>query len=121
MSKGVIFQKLCATGGDIIQFIPLVRAFYAFEFPLFYSHHNREGNVTIIPFTMGTHQGDPLGGAPFTLAHFKGLCFIINHFPFYIFPSIVNDIHIIGPFSIVSSAYEHFQTELCSTGLSIQP
>jgi hypothetical protein len=25
-----------------------------------------------------------------------------------LFPSIVDDIHIIGPFSIVSFAYEHF-------------
>ncbi len=33
--------------------------------PLFYSHHNREGDVTIIPSAMGTHQSDPLGGALF--------------------------------------------------------
>jgi hypothetical protein len=60
MSKRVIFEELHATGGDIIQFIPFVRAFYAFKSPLFYSHCNREGDVTIIPFAMGTHQGDPL-------------------------------------------------------------
>ncbi len=102
MSKGVIFEKLCVTCGDIIQFIPLVRAFYAFEFPLFYSHHNCESNVTIIPFTMGIRQGDPLGRALFTLAHFKTLCFIVNHFPSYLFPYIINDTHIINPFSIVS-------------------
>jgi hypothetical protein len=55
MSKIVIFQKLRATSGDIIQLIPFVYAFYAFESPLFYSHHNRENEGTIIPFAMGTH------------------------------------------------------------------
>jgi hypothetical protein len=54
MSKGVIFQKLHAAGGNFIQFIPFVRAFYAFESPLFYSHHNCESNIIIIPFIMGT-------------------------------------------------------------------
>jgi hypothetical protein len=63
MSKGVIFQELRATGEDIIQLVPFVHTFYAFESLMFYSHRNREGDVTIIPFAMGTHQGDPLKGA----------------------------------------------------------
>jgi hypothetical protein len=33
MSGGVIFQELCEIGGNIIQFIPFVHAFYAFEYP----------------------------------------------------------------------------------------
>jgi hypothetical protein len=112
MLRGVIFQKLCATNGDIIQFIPFVHTFYAFESPLFYSHHNREGDVIIIPFAMGTHQGHPLNGALFALAHFRALLSIINHFPFCLFPSI-------GPSPIVSSRYEHFQMNLYVIGLSI--
>jgi hypothetical protein len=60
VSKRVIFQKLHAIGGNIIQFIPFVRAFYAFEFPLFYNCCNHEGDVIVIPFAMGTPQGDPL-------------------------------------------------------------
>jgi hypothetical protein len=52
VSKRVIFQKLRVTNGDIMQLIPFVHAFYAFESPLFYSHHNREGDVTIILSTM---------------------------------------------------------------------
>jgi hypothetical protein len=42
--------------------MPFVRAFYAFESLLFYSHRNRESDVIIIPSAMGIHQGDPLGG-----------------------------------------------------------
>jgi hypothetical protein len=75
----------------------------------------------IISFAMGTHQGDPLRGALFVLIHFKALCFIVNHFPFCLFPSIVDDIHIRGPLSIVLFIYEHFKTKLCVIGLFPQP
>jgi hypothetical protein len=63
--KGLIFQELYVACGDIIQHIPFVHAFYAFVSPLFYTHHNRESNVMVIPSAMETHQGDPLGGALF--------------------------------------------------------
>jgi hypothetical protein len=88
--------------------MPFVCSFYAFEFVLFYNHYNHDGDVMVIPFAMGTCQGDPLGGALFVLFHLRALCSIISHFPFCLFPSIVDDIHIIGPPSIVSFAYEHF-------------
>jgi hypothetical protein len=62
----------------------------------------------MIPFAMGTHQGDPLGGALFALTHFRALSSIVSCFPSYLFSSIVDDTHIIGPPSIVSFEYEHF-------------
>jgi hypothetical protein len=71
---------------------------------------------------MGTQQGDPLGEGPlFALAHFKVLSFTVSHFPFCLFPSIIDDTHIIGPLSIVSYAYEYFQIKLHVIGFSIQP
>jgi len=81
VSKGVIFQELHVASGDIIHFIPFVRAFYVFVSPLFYSHCNHESKVLIIPSTMETCQGDPLGGALFVLVHFKVLCFTTGYFP----------------------------------------
>jgi hypothetical protein len=74
MSRGAIFQNLCIIGRDIIQFIPFVYAFYAFEFLLFYNNCNHEGDVTVIPFAMGIRQGDFLGGALLALVHFRALC-----------------------------------------------
>jgi hypothetical protein len=68
---------------------------------------------------MGIHQGELLGGALFVLAHFRALRSTINHFPSCLFPSIVDDIHIIDPLSIVSSTYEHFQIELRAMSLYI--
>jgi hypothetical protein len=54
MSKGVILQEFHIIGGDIMQFILFVHAYYAFESPLFYNHYNHEGDIIIIPSTMGT-------------------------------------------------------------------
>jgi hypothetical protein len=121
MSKGVIFQKLCVINRDINQLFFFVRAFHAFEYLLFYSHHSHESNLLIIPSTMKTHQGNPLGGALFALAHFRALRSIVCNFPSCLFLSIANAIHIIGPLSIISSAYEHFETKFYAIGLSIHP
>ncbi len=120
VSKRVIFQELHVVNGDIIQLIPFVCAFYAFEFPLFYNHHNRESDVMVIPSTTGTHQSDPLGRALFALIHFEALCSITNHFPFCLSPSIGNDTHIINLPSIVSPAYEQFRIEFYVINLFIQ-
>jgi hypothetical protein len=67
------------------KFIPFVHAFYSFEYPLFYSHHNCEGEVIVTQFAMGTRQGDPFGRALFVLAHFKTLQSITNHSPPFFF------------------------------------
>jgi hypothetical protein len=69
---------------------------------------------------MGIHQGEPLGGALFALVHFRALCSTTSRFPSSLFPFNADDTHIIGPPSIVSLAYEHFQTELRMISLSIQ-
>jgi hypothetical protein len=103
-----------------MRFIPFICALYAFESPLFYNHHNCEGDVIIIPSTMGTCQGDPLGRALFALVHFKALHFTTSHFPSCLFPSIVDDTHIINPLFIISLTYEHFYTKPCVISLSIQ-
>jgi hypothetical protein len=85
--RGVIFQQLRVAG-----------EFYAFEYHLFYSHHNCEGDVTVIPFVMGTRQGDHLGRALFALAQFRALHFTPLCFISCLFPSITDGTHIISPF-----------------------
>jgi len=70
VKRGHISKKY-VVGGNIIQFIPFVCPFYAFEYPLFCSHHNHESDVIIIPSTMVIHQGDILGKVIFVLTHFK--------------------------------------------------
>ncbi len=94
--KGNISRTSCNVW-DIIQLIPFVCAFYAFESSLFYSHCNCESKVMVIPFAMGTHQSDPLRRALFVVTHFKTLHFMANCFPSYLFPFIIDDTHIISP------------------------
>jgi hypothetical protein len=132
VKRSYISKPLCNLSGDIIELILFVCAFYAFETPLFYNHHNCESNVIVIAFAMGTCQCDPftspigkgityitqskemihlhhpLGRALFALIQFRALCSIISCFPSYLFPSIANDTHIISPPLIISSIYEHF-------------
>ncbi len=81
MLKGVIFQELCVVGGDITQFIHFFIYSMHLKLLLFYSNHNHDDNVMVIPSAMGTRQGDPLGGVLFVLTHRKALRSIDNHFP----------------------------------------
>jgi len=83
---------------------PLFMHFMLLSPHFFTIHHNHESDVIIIPSTMGICQGDPLGGALFALTNFRALCFIVNCSLSYLFPSIVDAIHIISPPSIVSYA-----------------
>jgi len=83
-----------------------VHVFYAFEFPIFYSHHNHENNIIIVPSILGTHQYGPLGTTLFALTHFRALCFTINHFPSYLFHLLQKTFTSYPtPFKIVSFAY----------------
>ncbi len=120
VKKGHISRNLWSKWGHH-QVIPFVCAFYAYECHLFYNHYNHDGNVIVIPFVMRTCQGDLLGRELFALVHLGALHFTTNHFLYCLFPSIVDHIHIIGPLSIVSSTYEHFQIELGAIDIFIEP
>jgi len=73
---------------QLIFFFLAFYAFYAFEFPLFYNYCNCESNIIVIPFAMGTYQGDPLRGALFKLDHFRVLHSIVNYFLYNLFTFI---------------------------------
>jgi hypothetical protein len=84
--KGAIFQKFRVQHmGTSYNLSLLFCAFYAFEFLLFYSHHNSDADVMVIPFVIRTRQNDLLERALFVLAHLKALHSITNHFPSYLF------------------------------------
>ncbi len=53
MSRGIMFQDLHVIGSHVVQFIFFVHTFYAFESPLYYDHCNHDGDVNVIPSTMG--------------------------------------------------------------------
>jgi hypothetical protein len=57
----------------------------------------------------------------FALIHFHAFRNLVTHFPSYLFPSIIDDTHIIGLVLVVSQAFHHFFSQLDLVGLMVQP
>jgi hypothetical protein len=94
-NNGQISKALC-NKWEHHTIYPFLCVFYAIESPLYYNQPKHESNVIIIPSTMGTHQATPRKGT------IRSLFSTTKCFPSCLFPFIIDDIHIIGPLSIVS-------------------
>lgn len=116
VSHTLMFQKLHVVKGDIVRLLYFVHSFNVFELWYFYNNE-----VIIILSVMGTHQGNFFHEPLFGLTHFWTLQFAKVQFPIWLFPTIVDDIHIIGPPSIgcinIEFIFLKFNYEI---GLSIQ-
>ncbi len=76
--------------------------------------------VTIIESFSSMKQGDPLRGLLFALAHYQTLLETIVQAPNYIFPSLANDTHIVGPMNEITHAFDHLSTQLALVGLRVK-
>jgi hypothetical protein len=76
--------------------------------------------VTIIESSFGTKQGDPLGGPLFDLAHYWTFLKTIARAFNYIFPSLVDNTHIVGPMSEISRGFDHLSTQLTLVGFKVK-
>jgi len=76
--------------------------------------------VTIIDSFLNTRQGDPLGGPLFLLAHYRAFLETITWAPNYIFPSLADDTHIVGPLSEITRVFYHLSTQLALVGLKVK-
>jgi len=110
-------SKLHVVKGDIVRLLYFVHNINALELWFFYNNE-----VIIILSTMGTHQGNLFREPLFGLTHFWTLQFAKVQFPICLFPTIVDDIHIIGHPSVgcinIEFIFLKFNYEI---GLSIQP
>ncbi len=100
--------------------VPFTRLFYGVHYFFYYQHGWYVEGVTIIKSFLGTRQGDPLRGHLFILAHHQALLKTIMQAPNCIFPSLVNDTHIMGPMNEITHAYEHLSTQLTLVGLKVK-
>jgi hypothetical protein len=66
--------------------------------------------VTFIESFLGMKQGDPLGGPLFVFAHYQSLLEAIVRTTNYVFPSLTNNIHIVGPMNEITNAFDHLST-----------
>ncbi len=76
--------------------------------------------VTIIESFLGTRQGEPLGGLLFTLAHYWALLETIAWAPNYVFPSLIDDTHIVGLMNEITCTFDHLSTQLTLVGLKVK-
>ncbi len=67
---------------------------------------NMKEGVTIIEFSLGMKQGDTLGCALLALAHYRTLLKTIAWTPSCVFPSLVDDTHIVGPMSEIAPTFD---------------
>jgi hypothetical protein len=94
--------------------------FYGAQFFLFYQHGWDVEGVTIIESFPSTRHGDPLRGLLFALARCQALLDTIVQAPNCVYPSLVNDIHIMGPMSKIICAFDHLSTQLSLVGLRVK-
>jgi hypothetical protein len=76
--------------------------------------------VTIIELSSSTKQGDPLEGLLFALAHYWTFLKTIAQAFNYIFPSLVDDTHIVGPLSEITFTFDHLSTQLTLVGFKVK-
>jgi len=79
----------------------------------------KEG-VTIIESTLGTKQGDPLGGPLFPLTHYQVFLETIMQTPQLCFSILVDDTHIMGTMSEIVFAFDHLLIQLTLVGLKVK-
>ncbi len=82
-------------------------------------HEFTLGNLFVIQSSIDTCHGDPLGGFLFTLVHFCTFHDSANHIPSCLFPSGVNDSHIIRCALVVFKVFHHFTSWLDLVGLVV--
>jgi len=76
--------------------------------------------VTIIELSLGTRHGDPLRGLLFALAHYQALVKTIARASNYIFPFLVDDIHIMEPMCEIIHVFYYLSTQLALLGLKVK-
>ncbi len=76
--------------------------------------------VTIIELSLGTRQSDPLGCLLIILAHCQAFINTITWAFNYVFPSLMDDIHIMGPMSEIFCAFDHHLTQSALMGLRVK-
>jgi hypothetical protein len=76
--------------------------------------------VTIIESFSSMKEGDPLGGPLFILPHYQALLKTIMWAPSFIFPSLIDNIHIMGPMNEIIHIFYHLLTQLTLVGFRVK-
>jgi len=99
---------------------PSPRVFYGIHSSSSYYHRQHEEGITIIESFLSMKQGGPLGDLLFTLARYRTFLKTVAWTPSYVFPSLVDDIHILGPLNEIIPTFDHLSTQLTLIGLRVK-
>ncbi len=113
--KGCVMPK-----GPLVNILLFTMLFYGAYSSFYYHHRRRVERVTIIESPLGRRQCDPLGSHLFVLAHYQTFLETITHAPSYVFPSLMDDIHIVGPMNEITCAFDHLLIQLTLVGLKVK-
>jgi hypothetical protein len=91
-----IFGELCDVKGPLVNIFPFTKLFYGACSFFYYQHGRHVKGVTIIESPSGMMQGDLLGGLSFVLAHYWTILETIMQASDCVFPSLIDDTHIMG-------------------------
>ncbi len=116
----VIFGELCDVKGPLANIVPFTKLFYGACSFFNYQHGQHVKGVTIIESLSGMTQGDPLGGLSFILAHYWTVLKTIMQTFDCVFPSLIDDTHILGPMNEITCAFDHLFTQLTLVRLKVK-
>jgi hypothetical protein len=103
-----------------VSIVPFTKLFYDVHSSLYYQHGWHAEKVTIIGLFSNTKQGDPLRGILFDLAHYQAFLKTIMWAPSYIFPSLMDNTHIMGPMIEITYVFDHLLTQLALVGFRVK-
>lgn len=112
VSRCVVIEELWDAGGELPSLIPFVYRFYCTAALLFYLDHLSIGSFMTIMSKSDTHQGDPIGGALFAMAHLRAIRALSTTFPGCMFLSIGDDTDIVGLTPLVRGLYTRLSISL---------
>jgi hypothetical protein len=96
--------------GILASIVPFTMSFYGAHSSFYYQHGWHVEGVTIIESSSSTRHGDTLGGPLFALAHYWTFLKTIVQTSNCIFPSLLNNTHIIRPINEIIHAIDHLLT-----------
>jgi hypothetical protein len=120
VSWTTILKELQSSTNTLDQLFPFVHWFYTHQSPLYFSKASRHRDLIVISFEFGTWEGDPSGRMLFALVHFRTFHPTSTSHPTCVFPSLVDDMHIIGPTLDVLHVFIWLQKEFGALGFLMQ-
>jgi hypothetical protein len=115
----ITFLELWNVEGLLVNIVPFTM-FYGAHFFFYYQHGQHEEGVTIIESPSSMEVGWILRWFLFALAHYRTFLKSIAQAPNCVFPSLMDDTHIMGPMSEVVPAFDHFSTQLALVGFKVK-